>query len=99
MDNCDSTIEVNGDFVVCSKYEEQQSITKCDGVLLYNKIEEGFQKINHFKIEQIVKKNLTDFPFAVGDIVIVCSTGTIVNWKGNKKWLFQPEHILAKIEI
>lgn len=95
MDN--GAIEINGDYIVCSLFEEQASITKHDGILLYNKIEEGFQKINHFKIEQIVLKNLTDFPFVVGDIVIVCSTGTIVNWKGIKRWLFQPEHILAKV--
>ena len=90
---------VNGDYIVCSKYEEQVSITEQDGILLYNKIEEGFQKINKFKIESIVKKNLTDFPFNVGDIVIVCSSGTIVNWKDKKRWLFQPEHVLAKIDI
>lgn len=95
MDN--GAIEINGDYIVCSLFEEQASITKHDGILLYNKIEEGFQKINHFKIEQIVLKNLTDFPFVVGDIVIVCSTGTIVNWKGIKRWLFQPEYILAKV--
>lgn len=90
--------EVNGDYIVCSLFEEQDSATNVGGVLLYNKIEEGFQKINEFKIEQIVSKNLTDFPFAVGDIVIVCSRGTIVNWKGKKKWLFQPEHVLARID-
>lgn len=90
--------EVNGDYIVCSLFEEQDSATNVGGVLLYNKIEEGFQKINEFKIEQIVSKNLTDFPFAVGDIVIVCSNGTIVNWKGKKKWLFQPEHVLARID-
>lgn len=97
MDN--NAIEINGDYIVCSLLKEQASITKRNGILLYNKIEEGFQKINYFKIEQIILKNLTDFPFAVGDIVIVCSTGTVINWKGIKQWLFQPEHILAKVKI
>ena len=97
MDN--NAFEVNGDYVVCSLFEEQDSATNAGGVLLYNKIEEGFQKINKFKIERIVKKNLTDFPFVAGDIVIVCSSGTIVNWKkGQKRWLFQPEHVLARID-
>ena len=98
MDSCDF-IEINGDYVVCSLFDEKSSITDCDGILLYNKIEEGFQKINKFRIEKITLKNLTNFPFRVGDIVIVCSNGTIVNWKGVKQWLFKPEHILAKIEI
>ena len=96
MDN--NAFEVNGDYVVCSMFEEQDSATNARGVLLYNKIEEGFQKINKFKIEHIVKKNLTDFPFVIGDIVIVCSSGTIVNWRGQKRWLFQPEHVLARID-
>lgn len=94
MDN----FEVNGDYVVCSLYDEQNTVERKKDLLFYNKIEEGFQKINKFKIEKLNFKNNLDFPFFINDIVIVCSSGTIVNWKDEKRWLFHPEHILARVD-
>jgi len=93
----DKNFEVNGNYVVCSLFEEQDSASKVKGIELFNKIEEGFQKINRFKIEEIVGKEVAGFPFEVGDVVVVCSSGTTVSWKGMKRWLFQPEHVLARI--
>ena len=91
------TFSINGNFVVCSKFEEQYSLTKQHGVFLYNKVEEGFQKLNRFKIESLHLDSSVDFPFSVGDIIVSASNGTIVNFDGNKRWLFRPEHVLAKI--
>lgn len=89
--------EVNGNFVVCSLFEEQDATTKKSGILLYNKVEEGFQKLNRFRIERLCFKDDVDFPFQIGDIVIVASNGTVVNHNNSKKWLFKPEYVLAKI--
>ena len=91
------TFTINGNFVVCSKYEEQEDFSKVNGIFVVNKIEEGFQKLNRFKIERLHFDSSIDFPFVPGDIVVSASNGTIVNFDGNKKWLFSPEHILAKI--
>jgi len=89
--------EVNGDFVICSKAEEQKTSVSKNGFVLVNKTEDGFQKLNKYRVERLTLKDSVDFPFAIGDIVIVASSGTVVNWKGNKRWLFRPEHVLAKI--
>ena len=91
--------DVNGNFVVCSLFEEQDTTTKKYGILLYNKVEEGFQKLNRFRIERLCFKNDEEFPFQVGDIVVVASNGTVVNYNNSKKWLFKPEHILGKLNI
>lgn len=91
-------ISINGDFIVCSKFEEQKDVVENSGILLYNKIEEGFQKINKFKIEELHLSEKTDFPFSVGDIVVSASSGTKLKNDNKEIWLFHPEHILAKIE-
>ena len=92
-----NNIDINGNFIVCSLFKEQENIIKNGNILIYNKIDEGFQKINQFKIEKINIKDNIDFPFKENDIVIVASSGTIINLNKTKKWIFKPEHILAKI--
>ena len=86
MDN----IELNGNFIICEKTERKMSFAK--NFLICNK-----EEVPLFKI---VEKHLDDrieFPFEVGDIVFSASTGTPIVYKGKKIWIFQAEHILAKI--
>ena len=83
---------LNGDFVVCSKIDKKQ---KKSGFQIFNK-----EDINCYQIDELHLSDSFSFPFTVGDVVVSGSTGTVVNLgEGIKKWLFRPEHILAKVEI
>lgn len=83
-------ISLNGEFIVCEKDEAADS--QIGSFTVHNK-----EEVPRFKIVEKHLKAESDFPFEVGDTVCSASTGTIVNYKGKKIWLFQPERILAKI--
>lgn len=86
-----SKIELNGNFIVCKKKQKPDLLNE-SGFLVFNKETVPFYEIVEKHIDDTV-----DFPFEVGDTVCSASTGTVVNVGGDKTWLFQPEHILAKI--
>ena len=83
-------IDLNGDFVICERIDSE-SLKNDSGVFIYNKENVPVYKITGKHLSENV-----DFPFEVGDKVCSASTGTVVNLKGQKTWLFRPEHILAK---
>lgn len=54
--------------------------------------------INQWQIVEISKNVEKDFKFSIGDIVLVSSTGTLVNNDGKELYLFNAKNIVAKVE-
>lgn len=84
---------LNGDLILCKKIDEIKTndvdnivITTADKINIYEIVDISFVDNN--------KKE--SFKFNIGDKIISCSTGTILDEDGINV-IFQPQHIMCKV--